>query len=329
MEMLLLPALFAIIIKVAIFIRYGESLLRNNINLALFLIAACLLNLIEMFGYEDSYQGNTILVILLAYYCAAAFLIHSYLNLAIQLSGFNWRLPMVRRILNALLALMVVNIIFNRYLIAGVEYTDITITRVAGSAYWIIQAYLVLGIVLGTTLLARGYRHLSSNHARQRCLVMLLSTLPPIIVTLAILGSMAAGSTITAAQFMPVAITAMLGIIVYSEEKAQLFKLLAMVPYSRERKLHKQVIEKLTDCISISDDPQSENALNLKQMMRDFEGSVVEHTVEYYGGNQKMAAQALGVSEATISRRSRALHSKQVRTVQGDIDTSRSNTLTR
>ncbi len=110
---------------------------------------------------------------------------------------------------------------------------------------------------------------------------MLLSTLPPIIVTLAILGSMAAGITITAAQFMPVAITAMLGMIVYAEEKTRLFKLLAMVPYSRERKLHSQVIEKLTDCISISDDPQSENALNLKQTMRKFDGSVVEPTIDY------------------------------------------------
>ena len=310
MEMLLLPALFAIVVKIIIFIRYGESLIRDNINLALFLIAASFLNLIEMFGYEDNYQGNTMLVILLAYYCSAAFLIHSYLNLAIQFSGFSWRLPMVRRILNTLLALMILNIIFNRHLIAGGVYTDIAITRVAGSAYWIIQAYLVFGIVLGTTLLTRGYRHLRSNHARQRCFVMLLSTLPPIIVTLAILGSMTAGITVTAAQFMPVAITMMLGMIVYAEEKTRLFKLLAMVPYSRERKLHRQVIEKLTDCISISDDPRSENALNLKQMMREFEGSVVEHTVGYYSGNQKMAAQALGVSEATISRRARALSSK-------------------
>jgi hypothetical protein len=310
MEMLLLPALLAIVIKIAIFIRYGESLLRDNINLALFLIAAFFLNLIEMFGYEDSYQGNTMLVILLAYYCSAMFLIHSYLNLVIQLSGVTWRLAMVRRVLNTLLALMVINIIFNRHLIAGGEYTDITITRVAGSAYWIIQAYLVFGIVLGTSLLILGYRRLSTNHARQRCFVMLLSTLPPIIVTLVILGSMAAGSSLTAAQFMPVAISAMLGIIVYAEEKTRLFKLLAMVPYSRERKLHNQVIEKLTDCISISDDPLSKNPLNLKQMMREFEGSVVEHTVCYYSGNQKMAAQALGVSEATISRRARALHSK-------------------
>jgi DNA-binding protein Fis len=310
MEMLLLPALLAIVIKIVIFIRYGESLLHNNINLALFLIAACVLNLIELFGYEDNYQGNTMLVILLAYYCCAALLIHSYLNLAISFSGFNWHLPMVRRVLNASLALMVLNIIFNRHLIAGVEYTDIAITRVAGSTYWIVQAYLVLGIMLGTTVLVRGYLSLNSNHARQRCFVMLLSTLPPIIVTLAILGCMAAGSIVTAAQFMPVAITLMLGIIVYAEEKTGLFKLLTMVPYSRERKLHKQVLEKLTNCISINADPQSENSLNLKQMMREFEGNIVEHTVGYYSGNQKMAAQALGVSEATISRRARALRSK-------------------
>lgn len=310
MVMLLIPALVAIVIKIGIFIRYGESLMRDNINLALFLLAAFLLNLVELFGFENNYQGNTMLMILLAYYCSAAFLVHSYLNLCIQFSEFNWHLPSVRLALNVLLAVAVINILFNRNLIAGAEYTEITITRIAGSAYWLFQSYLVLGLGSGLALLLTGYKRLTSHHARQRCFVMLLSTVPPITVAFAILATMAAGSSITAALFMPIAITAMLGIIVYAEEKTRLFKLLAMVPFSPERKLHNKVIEKLTYCLAMSDNPDSENTLNLKQMMREFEGSVVEHTVGYYSGNQKMAAQALGVSEATISRRARALHSK-------------------
>ena len=41
-------------------------------------------------------------------------------------------------------------------------------------------------------------------------------------------------------------------------------------------------------------------------MMKELENSVVEHVLGYYGGNQKKAASALGVSEATLSRRARA-----------------------
>lgn len=311
MEIFLLPALTAVALKIGIFIRYGESLLRENINLALFFFAALLLNVIELFAFESEYQGNTMLAILLAYYCAAVFLVHSYLNLTLQLSGMKWQLPRVKLALNTLLAFLIVNIIFNRHVIAGAEVTDITFTRVPGEAYIFLQFYLAIGMVAGLALLAMGFKTLDTNHARQLCFVMLLSTLPPVLISFAIFAGMAFGSTMTAALFMPVALTMMLGLIIYAEEKTRLFRLLSLVPYSRERKLHKQVLSKLTQCIAISDNPSnSEKPLNLKQMMREFEGHVVEHTVGYYSGNQKMAAQALGVSEATISRRARALQTK-------------------
>lgn len=311
MEIFFLPALIAVALKIGIFIRYGESLLHDNINLALFFFAALLLNVIELFAFESQYQGNTMLAILLAYYCAAVFLVHSYLNLTLQLSGMNWHLPQVKKALNILLALLIVNIVFNRHVIAGAEVTDITFTRIPGVGFIFLQSYLTIGMALGLALLAMGYKKLSSNHGRQRCFVMLLSTLPPILVSFAIFAGMAFGSTITAALFMPVALTIMLGLIIYAEEKTRLFKLLSLVPYSRERKLHQQVLNKLTQCIAISDHPKnSENSLNLKQVMREFEGHVVAHTVGYYSGNQKMAAHALGVSEATVSRRARAVHSK-------------------
>lgn len=311
MELLLLPALVAIGIKIVIFMRYSDSLLHNNVNLALFFLAAFLLNLTELFGYEKEYTGSTMMVILLAYYCSAIFLLHAFLNLALQFSQFSWKPRQLKIGLNLLLAIMIVNIIFNRGVIADSTLTDITITRVAGPYYWIVQTYILSSLIAGLALMIYGVSTLKSNHARQRCLVMLLSTLPPATVSFAIIATMAAGSTITSVLFMPVAISLMLGIIVYAEEKTRLFKLLTMVPYTRERKLHNKLIARLTDCLSMNDDPQSEHTLNLKQMMREFEGSVVEHAVGYYSGNQKMAAQALGVSEATVSRRARALNGKQ------------------
>ncbi|MFK7864962.1 MAG: histidine kinase N-terminal 7TM domain-containing protein [Pseudohongiellaceae bacterium] len=308
MEMLIVPALIAIGLKIAILIRYGESLVSNNNNLALFFGAALMLNLTEVFGFEGEYQGNTMLTILLTYYCSAVFLVHAFLNLALEFSKFNYRLTFIKATLNTLLALLVVNIVFNRSLIADAQFTAITFTRVEGPAYFLLQIYLTVGMLFGVMLLLYGFRKANESFSRQRCLVLLLSTLPPIGLSFLVILTMAAGSTLTAALFMPVALTIMLAVIVYAEEKTRLFKLLTLVPYSRERKLHQQVVNKLTDCIAISSHPDTTSeALNLKQMMREFEGHVVEHTVGYYGGNQKMAAQALGVSEATISRRARAL----------------------
>jgi hypothetical protein len=310
MELFLLPALFAISLKIAIFFRYSESLRKANLNLALFFIAACLLNFIELFGFEAHYEGNLMLTILLAYYCAIVLTVHGYLNVALHYSEFSWKLPQIKLVLNVLLAVLIINIIFNRQLIAGAEFTNTTVTRITGPLYWVFQTYAVGGVCAGLLILFKGFRTLPANLSRQRCFVILLSSLPPAMVTLAVLAAMAAGAEITAALIMPIAISLMVGIIVYAEETTRLFQLLTLVPYSAERKLHKQLLNKITDCLLISDDPAVQPELNLKQMMKEFEVSVVEHVIRYYHGNQKLAAKALGVSEATISRRARAMNCK-------------------
>lgn len=104
----------------------------------------------------------------------------------------------------------------------------------------------------------------------------------------------------------------MLGVLVYAEEKSRLFKLLTFIPFTRERKLHKKILAQITDCIAINDDPSTQQSINLKHMMREFEGLVVEHVLDYYGGNQKRTASALGVSEATVSRRARAVTARKL-----------------
>lgn len=321
MEFLLLPALLAITLKVVIFCRYSESLRNANFNLGLFFIAACLLNFVELFGFEAHYQGNTMLTILLAYYCAVVLTVHGYLNLALHYSEFSWKLPQVKFILNAVLAIMIVNIIFNRQIIAGAEFTDITISRTPGQLYWLFQLYAVGGVLAGALILYKGLKTLTTNLARQRCFVILLSSLPPVLVTLGVLAIMASGLKITGALLMPVALSLMLGIIVYAEEKTRLFQLLTLVPYSSERKLHKQLMGKITNLLLIDDTPSTQAEVNLKHIMKDFEVSVVKHVIGYYHGNQKLAAKALGVSEATISRRARGMNFKNSSDAAPDVKT--------
>jgi len=55
--------------------------------------------------------------------------------------------------------------------------------------------------------------------------------------------------------------------------------------------------------------------------MKALEGTVVEHVLHYYQGNQKMTASALGVSEATLSRRVRG--ASQRKTSDTDQDSIR------
>jgi len=307
MEILIIPSMLAIGIKAGIFLRYHNSLRRENLVLGVFFLAVLFLNVFEVLSIKAEFAPHTSMLILLAYYCCVVFTVHSFVCVALYCSRFDWQAGRIKTVLNVLLALMIVNLVFNRGIIAGVEpLSGYTLTRMAGDSYWLFQLYLVTGLILAVALLLSGIFKSKSNVVRQKCLVVLVSALAPVMMAIGVVAMMAFDISINGAIFMSLTLSLMLGLMVYAEEKTRLFHLLTIMPYTRERRLHKQLLSKITDCVSISDDA-NQQALNLKQMMRELEGSVVEHVLGYYDGNQKKTACALGVSEATVSRRTRAL----------------------
>jgi hypothetical protein len=306
MELLIIPSVLAISIKIGIFLRYHTSLRRENLELGIFFLAVFFLNIFELLSIKTEFSEQTSLLILLSYYCSVVFIIHGFINVSLHYSQFKWHTATIKTALNVILAALVVAIIFSRSLIAAAETLNgFTLTAVTGDFYWVIRAYLLLGLSFAVGLLIHGMRQGSSNVLRQKCLVVLISSATPVMVAVGVTILMSLGVHINAAIFMSLALSLMLGLMVYAEEKTRLFRLLTIVPYTRERQLHRQLLSKITDCVSISDDPTL-RSLNLRQMMKELEGSVVEHVLSYYGGNQKKAASALGVSEATVSRRTRA-----------------------
>jgi len=309
-EMLIIPSLLAIAIKIGIFVRYHQSLSRENIDLGLFFLAVFFLNVFEMLSIQTDYTAGSSMLILLAYYCCVVFTIHGFINIAMTYSQFSWQASRIRIGLNLLLAALVLAMIFSRNIIAGVEpLQGYSLTRVAGDQYWLFSAYLIAGLVLAVGMLIRGMLYADSNMARQKCLVVLLSAATPMLTAVTVVVLMALGYQVNGAIYMSLALSVMLGLLVFAEERTRLFRLLTIMPYTRENRLHKQLLTRITDCVGISDDPD-QPSINLKGMMKELENSVVEHVLGYYGGNQKKAASALGVSEATLSRRARACQQK-------------------
>ncbi len=305
-EWLIIPSLLAITIKIGIFLRYHQSLSRENINLGLFFVAVFFLNVFEMLSIQTEYAASSSMLILLAYYCCVIFTVHGFINIAMTYSQFTWQAGRIRVGLNLLLATLVIGLIFGRGIIAGVEpMSGYTLTRVPGAQYWIFPAYLIGGLLIALGLLIRGMARADSNMARQKCLVVLLSAATPMLTAVSVVVLMALGLKVNGAIWMSLALSIMLGLLVFAEEKTRLFRLLTIMPCTRENRLHKQLLSRITDCVSISDNPDQQS-INLKGMMKELEKSVVEHVLGYYDGNQKKAASALGVSEATLSRRARS-----------------------
>lgn len=312
MSLILLPSFVAICLKLAIFFRYQKSLTRENFALCIFFCSVFLWNLIELVFLDSEYNDQVNFLLLIAAYCSIVFVIHSYVCIAIEYSQPPWRfLSQFKTVLNILLGYLIVSLIFDRGFIAGFEPSGYSLTKIAGERYWVFQIYFLTGIVFAISLLVAGKIKLQDNIQRQRCLVLLISTVPAASVGLSVVVFQALGMNATSTIFQSLGFSLMLGMMVYSEENSRLFKLLTFIPYTKERKLHKRILNQITNCIAINDDPATLQPINLKQMIKEFEGLVVEHVLEYYQGNQKQAASALGVSEATISRR--------VRTVSGRV----------
>lgn len=310
MELLILPSVLAICIKIGIFLRYHESLRRENFDLGIFFLAVLFLNLFELLSIQSEFAADTSLLILLAYYCCVIFTIHGFINVALTYSQFDWHTGKIKLTLNLVLAGIISGMLFTRGIVAGVEpMNSFTLTRIPGDYYGLFPAYLFLGLILAVGLLIRGILHADSNFARQKCLVVLIAAATPVLMAMSVVAMMAFGVPVNGVIFMSLSLSIMLGLIVFAEEKTRLFRLLTIMPYTRERRLHKELLNQITDCVSISDDPDLQG-INLKSMMKDLEGSVVQHVLSYYDGNQKKAAHALGVSEATLSRRARSRQQK-------------------
>ena len=306
MELLVIPSLLAICLKIAIFMRYHESLRSDNLNLGMLFLAIFFLNIAELLSINSAFSEQTSLLILQAYYCSFFFIIHSFINLSFEFAEFKWHIDRIKLALNLTLGGLILGTLLTPAIIAGVTPTEYSITREPGQLYWTFQIYGIGGMVFAVALLARGLKVASANINRQKCLVMLISTATPVVLAIGIILAMAAGLNINGVIFMSLSLTLMLALMVYAEEKTRLFRMLTFVPFTKERKLHKRLLNQVTDCIAINDDPALQKSIQLKQMMREFEGMVVEHVLDYYGGNQKKTAGALGVSEATVSRRARA-----------------------
>lgn len=312
MELILIPSFLAICLKLAILFRYQRSLTRENIALCIFFVAVFLWNLIELVFLDGNYSDQVNFFLLVCAYCSIIFLVHAFLSIAIEYAKPRWqKLEQIKLALNLFLGYLVVSVIFDRGMIAGFEPNGFTLTKIPGERYWIFQIYLLAGVLTALTLLVNGVVKLKDNLDKQRCLAVLLAAVPAAAVGIFVVISQALGAGSTATIFQSLGFTLMLGVLVYAEKKSRLFKLLTFIPFTRERKLHKKILAQITDCIAINDDPSTQQPINLKHMMREFEGLVVEHVVDYYDGNQKRAASALGVSEATVSRRARAVTARK------------------
>ncbi|OMH30314.1 helix-turn-helix domain-containing protein [Motiliproteus sp. MSK22-1] len=302
MEIYILPSMIALMIKFWLLAHTWHVLLKSDKNLGLFFIALLFLNLCELFGFILFFDDMlNALNILLLYYVSLFFVITSFINLSAFLSGckFLYKPILYYLVMGVFSALLFSSDLF----VSGVESIGYSVTRIPGEYYWIIQLYIVCGLLLAMFMLIAGVFRQKNYFFSRRCLILIIGFLPTILSSFVIMILMNLGYKINAT--MLIAITVSFFLIFYNRmivagDKVAQFKLLRKVPFTEERRQfkasHALVIETLTQA-------HYQQPMQLKEKLQQLEEQIIELAVHTSDGNQTRAAEQLGISKSNLNRK--------------------------
>ncbi len=301
MNWALFACIFAIVVKVWLLWRGGRPL-QNSINkpLLVFLLALFVLNITELFALLNVKTGFDALIVLKLYYSALVLSIAALMAMVLHVTGYHWR--WVPSVLVAIASSLLAVLLLTPYIVADAQPLQYSITRVAGSHYWIFQLYT--GIFLAVSWLWLGWHAFVNTGlsliAKKRCKVLVLSVTPAILVGLIVLLVMHAGVVTNASIWVSSAISLLLIALVYTETEQGVFGFLSGMPSTREWKLRRHVghqIDRLTvDVIG------SEHG-SLKACVHSIECQLVMQTYALCGNDIDITATQLGISSSSVRRK--------------------------
>ena len=298
MEIYALPSAIALAIKFWLFVRARHVLFEENIVLGLFLAALFCLNLFELIAFSYVNDLPNARPVLLLYYTSILLIIASFINLSSCLSGLSiFYQPWLYYSLVGGLSLLLFG---SDLLIAGVQSIDYSITRIPGEYYWVIQVYIVGGLLVPLTLLSVGAIRQNQRFQRRRCLVVLLGFFPTILSAIGVAVLMQLGYKINASVLISCTITFFLMVLIITENKTAQFNLLRWVPFTQERRQFKASYSLVLDALSQT---HYEQPIQLKERLQQLEDQIIELAVLSTGGNQARAAEQLGISKSTLNRK--------------------------
>ncbi|TBR41430.1 hypothetical protein CBF23_010275 [Marinomonas agarivorans] len=286
-----LPSIIALLIKTFLFF-YSD--VHKKKYFFIFLISTFLLNLCELLvvirpGYD--------LVVLKLYYCCAVFTVF---YLAVVCSDISESCFWLKNdlVLVAVSALAVTTLLTQHIILGFDVLPNNALTRISGEYYFIFQIYAVSILLIALLLLIHKLMTKSRHQIRSQCLIALLAFTPFILFTLLLIVLMHFNYQINMVGFSSLLLSFMLLVFISLSDKHKLFTMMSFVPFSRER----QYRLKLLKLMRQFDGPIVGQHINIKAILKEVEGVVIEHTNHYFD-TQKEVAQMLKISESSLSRK--------------------------
>ncbi len=293
-----IPSLCAILVTVWL-LWWGRSKFSGNSALVLLASTLLAMNLIEFTTFMLLDSPHRLQWLYQLYYAAAAITaaatVHLFLHLigktARYLSNINW-------LIAAVVAAMSLT---PGVVIAGIENIGYTFIRIPGDLYNVWAVYIVSTLLFSVVLLAGGYRRSKDALLQRKCLAVLIAILPAIGCSIIIVCLMVAGVKVNATVVLSSAVIFFVVALIYSEQRYDLFKLLARVPFTEEYALRSELADQLRqiECSAFGGSHQS----SFKEQIRKIEALYVDLAIVANNGNKTHAAAALGISNATLHRK--------------------------
>jgi len=238
MSMYFVPALVALLFKLFVLVTATNKGKVSTVFLSLIFVFACH-NAIELMGYIQFLNGQSVEVFFRPYYVATIFLLLYVLlhGLAISRLGNIYTTTGLVLTASTLSAL----VLFTDIIVAGHYSIGYSVTAIKGPFYWLFALYLLVILFSNIAALLYRYKSAASQLESIRCLYSLFALSPIMLLSMVAILFKLSEMDINAAGLFPVATALFLAIVLKSESKHKLSDIRRFLPFSPEREISKKL----------------------------------------------------------------------------------------
>lgn len=287
MSIFFVPALVGLLFKLFVLAYVLRGSKVSVLFLSLIVIFA-VHNTIEIVGYLNFINGETVDVFFRLYYVATVYVMLYILMHGIAISKIT--INLVTSALIATSTALSVVILFTDLVVAGQYSIGYSMTAVKGQYYWLFASYILILLISNFAVLAYGRNRAESHLDSVRCVNSLIALAPIMLVFFSTVLFKIMDLGINATGLVPIATAAFLAIMLKTEAKHKLSDLKRVMPMSMERATSKQFMNLLDSYIN---NTNQDNAYKTLQV--GIEREIILYSLKKCDNNVSHATKMMGL----------------------------------
>ncbi len=289
MNILVLPALFALIAKLVVIFVYRDSISSSTyFKLMIMLFASH--NLCEVLVFWEYFRGINANYLLRTYYVISLAVLLSIIFAIADISNQKQRVNATP--ISFIFTIASLAILFSNKIVAGATELGYVLTAVRGAYYWVFQTVALVFLAQMIYLLVSGYRSKQSHESQIRCAYTALALVPQLLAVIAVITLMHFGFKVNGAVIFPVATTLFLFIMFASEDQHKITDIRRFIPFSEERRTSNQIMDIFSK--------YAQDKSSYRESISEIEKLLVEHKYEKHDRNATYTAESMGMPRSSL-----------------------------